>query len=79
MVKITATEQYIEKRMKINQDSLRHVWENIKWTNIPIIGVPGGEDRERTWENICRNNSWKLPEHGKGKSTKPGSTEFQEG
>ena len=30
MVKITATEQYIEKRMKINQDSLRHVWENIK-------------------------------------------------
>ena len=30
MVKITATEQYIEKRMKINQDSLRHFWENIK-------------------------------------------------
>ena len=47
MVKIIATEQYIEKRMKRNEDSLRHVWENIKCTNIPIIAVPDGEDRER--------------------------------
>ena len=47
MVKIIATEQYTEKRMKRNEDSLRHVWENIKCTNISIIGVPDGEDRER--------------------------------
>ena len=47
MVKIIATEQYTEKRMKRNEDSLRHVWENIKCTNISITGVPDGEDRER--------------------------------
>ena len=31
--------------------------------------------RERTWENIWRDNSWKLPKHGKGNSQpSPGST-----
>ena len=32
--------------------------------------------RERTWENIWRNNSWKLPHHEKANSQpNPGSTE----
>ena len=44
-VEITATEQNIEKRMKRN-DSLRDLWDNIKHTNIHIIGVPGGEERK---------------------------------
>ena len=48
MVEITATEQNIEKRMKRNEDSLRDLWDNIKCTNICIIGVPEGEERERT-------------------------------
>ena len=48
MVEITATEQNVEKRMKRNEDSLRNLWENIKTTNISIIGVPEGEERERT-------------------------------
>ena len=39
MVEITATEQNIEKRMKRNEDSLRDLWDNIKHTNICIIGV----------------------------------------
>ena len=47
MVEITATEQNIEKRMKRNEDSLRMFWENIKCTNIHIIGVPEGEEREK--------------------------------
>ena len=47
MVEITATEQNIEKRMKRNEDSLRVLLENIKCTNIHIIGVPKGEQRER--------------------------------
>ena len=39
MVEITATEQNIEKRMKRNKDSLRDFWDNIKRTNIHIIGI----------------------------------------
>ena len=75
MVEITATEQNIEKRMKRHEDSLRDFWDNIKHTSSCIIGVQK-EKRERTWENIWRDNSWKLPEHGKGNSQpSPGSTE----
>ena len=44
--------------------------------NICIIGVQEGGERKRTWENIGRDNSWKLPEYGKGNSQpSPGSTE----
>ena len=48
MMEITATEQNTEKRVKRNEDSLRDHWDNIKCTNIHIIGVPAGEERERT-------------------------------
>jgi len=48
MVEITATEQNIEKRMKRNENNLRDLWDNIKHTNIRIIGVPEGGDRKRT-------------------------------
>ena len=38
----------IEKReRKKNEDGLRDSWDNIKCTNILIIGVPEGEERER--------------------------------
>ena len=47
MVEITAAEQNKEKIMKRNEDSLRDLWDNIKRTNIHIIGVPEGEERER--------------------------------
>ena len=47
MVEITAVAQNIEKRMKRNEDSLRDVWDNIKCSNISIIGVSEGEERER--------------------------------
>ena len=33
--------------MKRNEDSLRDPWDNIKYTNIHIIGVPEGEEREK--------------------------------
>ena len=60
MVEITTTEQNIEKRMKRNEDSLRDLWDNIKYTNILIIGVQK-EKKGRIWENIWRDNSWKCP------------------
>ena len=47
MVEITATKQNIEKRMKRNEDSLWRLWDNIKCTNIHILGVPEGEEREK--------------------------------
>ena len=38
--------------MKRNEDSLRDLWDNIKCTNIHIIGVPGGEERQKGSEKI---------------------------
>ena len=46
MVETTGIKQNIEKRMKRNEDSLRDLWDNLKCTNIHIIGVPEGEERE---------------------------------
>ena len=45
-VAINAAKQNIEKRMKRNEGSLTDLWDNIKHTNIHIIGVPG-EEREK--------------------------------
>ena len=44
--------QIKEKRMKRNEDSLRDLWDNIKCTNIHIIGVPEGEQRQKGPEKI---------------------------
>ena len=51
MVIITAEEQNKKKRMKRNEDSLRDLLDNIKCTNIHIIGV-SGEEREKAYEKI---------------------------
>ena len=45
-VEITTEQQNKEKRMKRTEDSLRDLWDNIKCTNIRIIGVPEGEERK---------------------------------
>ena len=52
MVKITTIEQNREKRIKRNEDSLRDHWDNIKCTNIRIIGVPEGEEKDKRPEKI---------------------------
>ena len=52
MVEFTATEQNKEKRMKRNEDSLRDLWDNIKHSNICIIEVPEGEEKEKGHEKI---------------------------
>ena len=51
-VEFTAMEQNKEKRMKRNEDSLRDLWDNIKGSNIRIIEVPEGEEREKGSEKI---------------------------
>ena len=52
MVEFTTAEQNKERRMKRNEDRLRDLWNNVKHTNICIIGVPEGEEREKGPEEI---------------------------
>ena len=52
IVEITAAEQNKEKRMKIIEDSIRDLWDNIKRTNIRIIGVSEEEERKKGTEKI---------------------------
>ena len=51
-VEITTAEQNKEKRMKRIEDSLRDFWDNIKHTNIRIIGVPEEEEKKKGTEKI---------------------------
>ena len=51
-VEISAADQNIEKRMKRNEDSIRDLWDNIKHTNILILGVPERQEREKGPEKI---------------------------
>ena len=52
IVEITTTEQNKEKRMKRTEDTLRDLWDNIKVTNIRIIGVPEEEEKKKGTEKI---------------------------
>ena len=47
MVEITAQSRIKKKRMKRTEDSLREFWDNIKHTNIRIIGVPEEEEEKK--------------------------------
>ena len=47
IVEITTAEQKKEKRMKRIEDSLRDLWDNIKYTNIRIIGVSEEEEEKK--------------------------------
>ena len=52
--------------MKTNEESLRELWDNIKCTNICIIGVPEGEEREKGTEKILKETIAKnFPNMGK--------------
>ena len=66
MVEFTVAKQNKGKRMKRNEDSLRDLWDNIKRTNVHIIGVPEGEEREKGPEKISEEITVKnFPNMGK--------------
>ena len=50
-MEIMDAEQKREKRLKTNEESLKKLWDNVKLTNIRIIGVPE-EEREKGTEKI---------------------------
>ena len=52
MVAITSNGKNKVKRMKRIEDSLRDFWDNIKCTNIQIIGVPEEEEKKKGYEKI---------------------------
>ena len=52
MLEITSEEQNKVKRRKRTEDSLRDPWDNIKHTNIWIIGVPEVEEKKKVYEKI---------------------------
>ena len=51
-MEITTAEQNKEKRMKRIEDRVRDLWDNIKHTNIRIIGVPEEEEKKKGTEKI---------------------------
>ena len=52
MFKIPSEKQNKVKRMKITQDTLRDHWDNIKCTNLQIIGVPEEEEKKKVYEKV---------------------------
>ena len=66
MVEINESETKIEKRIKWNENNLRDLQDNVKCSNIRIIGVPEEEDKkkdhEKTLEEIIEEN---FPKKGK--------------
>ena len=52
MVEITSEEQTKVKRMKRTDDSLRDLCDNIKHTNIRILGVPEEEEKKKGYEKF---------------------------
>ena len=40
------------KKIKLNEDNLRDLWDNVKRPNIRIIGVPEEEDKKKGHEKI---------------------------
>ena len=45
-------EQNEETRIQKNKEKLRNLWDNFKYSNIQIIGVPEGEEQEQEIENL---------------------------
>ena len=54
MIEINEAERKKEKRIKRNEDNLRDLQDNMKCSNIRIIGVPEEEDKKKSHEKILK-------------------------
>ena len=43
-----------KKRIKRNEDNIRDLWDNVKCSNIRIIGVPEEEDKKKGHEKLLQ-------------------------
>ena len=66
-----------KQEFKKNEERLRNLWDNLKCSNIRIIGVPEGEEEEQEIEKLIWKNNGELPSSGKGNRVpgSPGSSE----
>ena len=48
-------EQNEETRIQKNEERLRNLWDNLKYSNIWIIGVAEGEEQQQETENLFEN------------------------
>ena len=59
------SEQQEEKRIQKNEDSITSLWDNFRHSNIHIIGVPEGEEKEQEIGNLFeRRMTEKFPNLG---------------
>uniref|UniRef100_A0A8C6D0M3 L1 transposable element RRM domain-containing protein n=1 Tax=Moschus moschiferus TaxID=68415 RepID=A0A8C6D0M3_MOSMO len=52
IVEINETERKKEKQIKRNENNIRDLWDNVKRSNIRIIGIPEEEDKKKDHERI---------------------------
>ena len=52
IMEITQSGQQTENQMHKHESTIRDLWDNIKWANLCIIGIPEGEEKQKGIENI---------------------------
>ena len=52
IVEINEAERKKEQRIKRNKDNLRDLWNNVKYPNIRIMGVPEEQNKKKGHEKI---------------------------
>ena len=51
IMEITQSGQQAESQVKKHKSNIRDLWDNIKWANLHIIGIPEGKEKEKGIEN----------------------------
>ena len=47
IMEITQSGQQTENQKKKHESNIRDLWDNIKWVNLCITGIPEGEENEK--------------------------------